>query len=200
MEVVFDLKDTGLSYKTATNLAIYPRNRIEDVNRFAKLYGVNIKKKFTWKVNPSWKGKNQPNTPFPIGPEGIIVKDALTTFIDLQGPVSKKLMKDMLPFCRSLEDREKVAAFTKLGDKSFDTEVVKKNLGVIDLFTVLPSLKLSTEFILQKFPTIMPRYYTIASSSLAHPTDLSMAISLDEWKLPNGTTRQGLVSAFLQDM
>ena len=125
------------------------------------------------------------------------VKEALTTFIDLQGPISKKLMKEILPYCRSLDDRDKVQTYTKLGDKTFDTDIVKKHLGVIDLQSVLPSLKLPTDFILQKFATIMPRYYTIASSSLAHPTDLSMAISLSEWKQPDGTTRQGLTSAFL---
>lgn len=87
-------------------------------------------------------------------------------------------MKELHFYCRSLEDREKIERYTKLGDKSFDAEVTKKNIGMVDILTVLPSLKIKVEFVLQKFPTIMPRYYTIASSSLIHPTDLHMAISL----------------------
>jgi sulfite reductase alpha subunit-like flavoprotein len=117
------------------------------------------------------------------------VGDALTTFIDLQGPISKRLMKEMLPHCRSLEDRDKIERWTKLGDKTFDSDITKKFIGVCDLMAVLPSLKLSAEFILQKFPTIMPRYYTIASSSLAHPTEVSMAISLSSWQMEDGSFR-----------
>jgi sulfite reductase alpha subunit-like flavoprotein len=149
--------------------------------QFAKQFGVNIKRKFKWAKNKEFLGR-QPNTPFPIdSTKGITVAEALTTFIDLQGPISKKLLKDMLPHCRSLEDREKIEVWTKLGDKTFDADILKKQIGVRDLKSVLPSLSIKADFILQKFPTIMPRYYTIASSSLAHPTDLAMAISLTSW-------------------
>lgn len=106
------------------------------------------------------------------------VKKALVTFIDFQGPISKRLLKELHPYCRSLEDREKIEKYTKLGDKTFDAEITKRNIGMTDILSVLPSLKLKTDFVLQKFPTIMPRYYTIASSSLVHPSDLHIAISL----------------------
>ena len=49
----------------------------------------------------------------------------------------------------------------------------------------------------------MPRYYTIASSSLAHPEDLTIAISLSRYEvsLPDGKTmRDGLVSGYLEDI
>lgn len=93
----------------------------------------------------------------------------------------------MHPFARSMDDRDKIQRYTKLGDKTYDVEVVQKKLGLIDLLTIFPSLRLKTEFILQKFPTIMPRYYTIASSSLANPTQLAIAISLSEWTQVDGT-------------
>lgn len=50
--------------------------------KFAKTFGMDLKKKFKWVFNTVFSGK-QPNTPYPIGPEGITVKDALTVFIDL---------------------------------------------------------------------------------------------------------------------
>ena len=50
----------------------------------------------------------------------------------------------------------------------------------------------------------MPRYYTIASSSLAHPTELMIAVSLSRFEvdLGDGTkvTRNGLVSGYLEDI
>jgi sulfite reductase alpha subunit-like flavoprotein len=67
---------------------------------------------------------------------------------------------------------------------------------MIDLKGILPSLFLSIEFILQKLPTIMPRYYTIASSSLANPKDLAIAISLTQMPLADGATKLGLASKY----
>lgn len=49
----------------------------------------------------------------------------------------------------------------------------------------------------------MPRYYTIASSSLAHPEEVTIAISLSRYEvaLPDGKTmRDGLVSGFLEEI
>jgi sulfite reductase alpha subunit-like flavoprotein len=67
---------------------------------------------------------------------------------------------------------------------------------MIDLKGILPSLFLSIEFILQKLPTIMPRYYTIASSSLANPKDLAIAISLTQMPLVDGANKLGLASKY----
>jgi NADPH-ferrihemoprotein reductase len=77
--------------------------------------------------------------------------------------------------------------------------VTKKNLGLQDILVFLPSLRLKIDFILQKFPTIMPRYYTIASSALVHPADLHMAVSLTTYTIHDGSNRQGLASAFFED-
>ena len=46
----------------------------------------------------------------------------------------------------------------------------------------------------------MPRYYTIASSSLAHPTELTIAISLSTIETGLGHTRDGLTSGYLNDI
>ena len=65
----------------------------------------------------------------------------------------------------------------------------------------MPSLKLTANFIFQKCPLIMPRYYTIASSSLAHPEELTIAVSLSRYDVTVGESkikRDGLVSGFLE--
>ena len=46
----------------------------------------------------------------------------------------------------------------------------------------------------------MPRYYTIASSSLAHPNEITLAISLSTIETGIGKTRDGLVSGYLNDL
>lgn len=46
----------------------------------------------------------------------------------------------------------------------------------------------------------MPRYYTIASSTVVHPGQIRIAISLSTFKTQDGSERLGLTSAFLKEM
>jgi len=69
------------------------------------------------------------------------------------------------------------------GNKKYDELFKERGLGLIDLHSVVPSLRLSVDWILQKCNLIMPRYYTIASSSLAHPDAITIAISLSRYEV-----------------
>ena len=91
----------------------------------------------------------------------------------------------------------------KSGSTKYDELFVQRCIGLIDILSVVPSLRLTANFIFQKCQTIMPRYYTIASSSAAFPEDLAIAISLSRYEvsLPEGKfMRDGLVSGYLEDV
>jgi sulfite reductase alpha subunit-like flavoprotein len=49
LEVTFDLQGTGLTYKTATNLAIFPENTEEDIAEVASLLSFDLSKRFIFK-------------------------------------------------------------------------------------------------------------------------------------------------------
>ena len=99
---------------------------------------------------------------------------------------------------RSFYDRLSEAVST--GSKLYDELFIQRKLGLLDILDVVPSLKLTPQFILQKFSSIMPRYYTIVSSSLANPTELTLAISLSTIETGLGKTRDGLVSGYINDI
>ena len=92
----------------------------------------------------------------------------------------------------------------KNGSTLYEELFIKRQVGLIDIQTIVPSLRMKPNFIFQKCSTIMPRYYTIASSSLAHPEDLSIAISLSRYEVTLGdgskVMREGLVSGYLEDI
>ena len=46
----------------------------------------------------------------------------------------------------------------------------------------------------------MPRYYTIASSSIAHPNEIILAISLSVFENGYGKTRHGMASGYWNDI
>jgi sulfite reductase alpha subunit-like flavoprotein len=57
---------------------------------------------------------------------------------------------------------------------------------------------MTLDVLFNKCNKLMPRYYTIASSSKMHPEDCSIAVSLSESKLASGKSKMGQVSAFLK--
>ena len=86
------------------------------------------------------------------------------------------------------------------GSSMYDELFIQQKYGLLDILEVVPSLRLTAQFIVQKCSTIMPRYYTIASSSLAHPNEITIAISLSTIDLTSGKKRDGLASGYLNDI
>lgn len=69
-------------YETAANFAVYPENSQQDVEKFASVFNLNLKRIFKWESNKEFTGK-QKDTPFPLDKKkGITVREALTKFID----------------------------------------------------------------------------------------------------------------------
>lgn len=148
LEVVFDLKGTGLTYTTAANFAIYPTNSQAHVEEFAKQYGFNLDKAFTFTQNFEYRGR-PPKYPFPTGGE-ITYRDALTKFIDLTGAMTKRTLTSLIPLCESQEDKATLQEATKNGSKTYDEVFIKKQLGLIDMKKLLPSLQLTPDVLFQK--------------------------------------------------
>lgn len=166
------------------------------------MFNLDLDTKFNFRANPNFSGRKTKN-PFPIqSNEGMTFREALTKHIDLICPVSKKLLGTLAPFCEAQEDKTLLEAASKNKEK-YEEIFMQRCLGLIDILSVVPSLRLTPDFIFQKCDTIMPRYYTIASSSLAYPEDLCIAISLSRFEVatPDGKVmRDGLVSGYFEEM
>lgn len=104
IEVTYDLKGAGVTYKTATNLAIFPENSIEEVEACAKRLGYNLNQRFVFKANPNSAKKGNAKHPFPTP---TTVREALLKFVDLKGPIRKKLLKDISVHCTDEDEKQK---------------------------------------------------------------------------------------------
>lgn len=57
LEVTYDLEGTGMTYKTATNLALFPKNSEADVRKCAELLGYDLDSTIVFASNPSFASK-----------------------------------------------------------------------------------------------------------------------------------------------
>jgi sulfite reductase alpha subunit-like flavoprotein len=119
LEISYDLKKVGMTYKTATNLALFPGNCEADIAECAKILDLKLSEKFIFVNNPLAKKKDNVKHPF-LTP--MTVKDALEHFVDLRGALRKKTLKDLSEYCQDQEEKEKYIFMTSLHILNIDLQ------------------------------------------------------------------------------
>ena len=105
IEVIFDLRGSGMTYKTGANSAIYALNKDEDVQKFAEMFALDLDQRFCFVKNPAYKGRAAKN-PFPTSDAaGMTVREALTKHLNLTNPIQKKVLTLMINHCEAQEDK-----------------------------------------------------------------------------------------------
>ena len=84
VHIEIDNGPVGVSYRTADNLAMFPENDLETVEKVAKLLGLNLDEVFTLEENEDVDKKIKFKFPFPTP---CSVRTFLTKFCDLQSPI-----------------------------------------------------------------------------------------------------------------
>ena len=102
IEIVYDLKSAGMTYKTATNLAIFPKNSEEDIQECISILGYESDQKFAFINNPLSNKKGTIKHPFATP---MTVRDAIEYFVDLRGPLMKRTVKDLSDYCNDPNEK-----------------------------------------------------------------------------------------------
>ena len=195
--IEIDLKNTGVHYVTADNLAILPENRKIKVTALAKAQGYKLSDVFDLKPVEGEEDSFKLAFPTPC-----TVEEALTLYLDIQGPVKLGMLKHLLPY---VEDEGQRAWLQSILDK--DNRSALKSLhdeeaiSITDLLTdQLSSCRIPWSDFLHIVPFIQPRYYTISSSSNCFPDTVHITVSITEYNLKSGREFVGLTSAYLRDL
>ena len=193
LEVIYDLEGTDLEYHTAANLAVFPENNQEDVDRIIKRFELEKEKEFIFK---NAEGDNEKRKhPFPTP---CTVGEALTKYCELRGPVDRKIFHDLSQYATEEEDKKELERLSQ-NDATEDIEAMKQEFtNIIDIMEEYKSIDMSCAVLLQLIPKMMPRYYTIASSARLSPTKVRMAISLSEITSKKGKKFKGITSEYIE--
>lgn len=194
--IELNLKGVNLHYQTADNLAIIPENSTANVAALAKSQGYDLD--FTFAVQKAANNDDEEEFKHSF-PSPCTVRDALTLYYDIQGPVKQALLKHLLPY---VADAQQLAWLTDILHK--DNRAALKALSeeggksLVDLLTnELSSCKIPLSDILHIVPFIQPRYYTISSSSSVHPDNVHVTISITEFAFKSGKHFTGLASGYV---
>jgi len=194
LHIEIDCASAGINYRTAQNLAIYPENSTDVVNKAANKFNLNLNDIFEVTQNPDVPSKGKFKHPFP---SPIKVRTYLTKFCDLQGALRKKQLKDLAPFCSNEDNKNKLLFLaSNEGKAEYDIQIQSKMKGLLDIIEEF-DIQLSLSNLIQISNLILPRLYTIASSNKQSPGNVHLCVSLQNDALPDGKNKVGLTSAFL---
>lgn len=179
---VVNLAGSDLHYKAGDSLGVFPSNRDEDVAEILKLLGATGEEA----VSPAML-----KLPAPVS-----LREVLTHKVALASPTRKILEtlaskaadpaeKAKLTGLLTPEAKEVLATF--LDDREY-----------IDILSEFPSARLTPQEFVDHLRKLMPRLYSIASSSRVFPTEIHLTVAVVRYET-NHRPRFGVCSTFMAD-
>jgi NADPH-ferrihemoprotein reductase len=164
MEV--SLEGSGLSYQTGDHLAVWPTNADREVDRLLRILGIDDKRSTVVKISST-----DPTTKIPV-PTPTTYEAILRYYLEICAPVSRQSLPTLAQFAPTEQAK---AEMLRIGnDKDgFQDSVARYCLNIAQVMEAVsggsPWSTVPFSFILETFNHIVPRYYSISSSSKLYP-------------------------------
>ena len=179
---VVSLAGSGLHYKAGDSLGVFPSNRAEEVAEIIQRLGA------TGDELVSPQALKLP-APMPL-------RDVLTHKVALAGP-PRRIIETLAAKATAPAEQAKLTAL--LAPESKEALVAfLDDREFVDLLAEFPSAKLTPQEFVDHQRRLMPRLYSIASSSHVHPQEIHLTVAVVRYQT-NGRARAGVCSTFLAD-
>ncbi|SPQ96273.1 unnamed protein product (mitochondrion) [Plasmodiophora brassicae] len=161
----------GLSYNPGDVLGIYCPNSPKAVDTVLEQLGLGDGSR-VFKI----ESKQRSHLPSPCS-----IRDVLLYCCDLRSPLKKSFIKMLAAHCSVQDERD---AILRLDD-------AERLLSLDALLRKFPSCRPPIVSLLDQLPSLKPRYYSISSSPICHPSSAHIAFTV----LPDG-----LCSSWMHDL
>ncbi|OQS05712.1 Hydroxylamine reductase [Thraustotheca clavata] len=189
----------GMTYQTGDHVQIVYKNPDSLVERAARCLRLDL----DTIVQMQPLEDNLPKT-FPTTAP-VTVRAILRDYLDLASPPSRSFLEGLSALCTNPEEAaylQNLAEDMGVGNlymRYVSGGMLREPFTLIDVLEDHPSIKIRLDHLLGNVRPIMPRYYSICSSHLQHPTTIQVSYMVDQWyctKDPN-TVVQGAAAGFL---
>ena len=179
---VVSLAGSGLHYKAGDSLGVFPCNRPEDVAEIIQRLGVTGNEL----VSPQALKLPAPQ----------MLREVLSNRVALAGP-TRKIIETLAGKATAPDEKAKLIGLLAPESKEVLTAFLDDR-EFVDLLAEFPSAKLTPQELVDHQRRLMPRLYSIASSSRVHPTEIHLTVAVVRYQT-NGRNRAGVCSTFLAD-
>lgn len=177
---VVSLAGSGLHYKAGDSLGVFPTNRPSEVAEILERLGAT---------------GDEP-VMLPKATAAISLRDALTSKLALAGP-TRKIVETLAGKATNLDEKAKLTGLLAPESKEVLTAFLDDR-EFVDLLAEFPSAKLTAQEFVDHLRKLMPRLYSIASSSKVYPTEIHLTVAIVRYET-NKRVRHGVCSTFMAD-
>ncbi|EFY84585.1 NADPH-cytochrome P450 reductase [Metarhizium acridum CQMa 102] len=188
-----DITGSDLSYHTGDHAALWPMNPNEEVVRLLGALGLLDKQEKVIRIRPRLPMASLPPSPTTYGA-------LFRHYLDICGPISRDLVAALAPFAPDATGR---AEMVRLGsDKAkFAEEVTRPHMNLATLLNAVGRGmtwdKVPLPILIEGIPRLSPRYYSISSSSLEEPRNMSITAVVEARQVSRGRRFYGVATNYL---
>ena len=180
---------SDMTYSAGDYLAILPLNPKESIRRATKYFGLAWDSMLTI----SSPGPTTLPTETPIS-----AIDLLGAYVELAQPASKRNVLALVDATRDENTKKELA---RLADEAFTDEITAKRVSVLDLLERFPSVQLPLGVFLKMQPPMRVRQYSISSSPLWNPNNVTLTYSVVDQPALSGQGRYvGVATSYLASL
>jgi sulfite reductase (NADPH) flavoprotein alpha-component len=179
---VVDLRGSGLHYKAGDSLGIFPSNRKSEVDEILQKLGASGDEM----VSPAALKLPAPAT----------LRWVLTDKLALSKP-TRKFVEALAAKATNADEKARLAGLLAPESKDMLTSFLEQR-EFVDLLEEFPSARLTVQEFVEHLRKLMPRLYSIASSSKVYPSDVHLTVAIVRYET-NHRKRVGVCSTFLSD-
>lgn len=182
----------GAVYASGDHLGVIPENPSDAVELAAELCNRELSDIVLIKSLQEVPQKKK----LPIGIP-ISVRDLLTIYVDLLGPLTRRELRLLAHHCPCPPERK---ALEELMGSKFSDEILAKECSFLQICQDFRSIRCSLDLLLSARPLLKPRYYSISSSPLVNTDRFSITVGAGKQRTAEGCIRTKLCSSFLANV
>lgn len=159
-------------YVAGDHVAIYAVNQADIVEALGKRLGIDLDTVITFTATDEDAKKK---TPFPCP---TTFRTALSYYVDIMGLPKTNIIRELAN--HASDDKEKARLMkmaSKEGKVDYAKYVIAEQRSLLQILNDLKSVKPPADLLLELLPRLQPRYYSISSSSKAHPNQIHVTAS-----------------------
>jgi sulfite reductase (NADPH) flavoprotein alpha-component len=179
---IVDISGSGLHYKAGDSLGVFPSNRASEVEEILQRLGATGEEP----VSPAQLKLIAP----------ISLREALTVRLALAKP-TRKIVETLAAKASDPQQKAKLEGLLAPESKDLLAGMLEER-EFVDLLAEYPSARLTPQEFVDHLRKLMPRLYSIASSSRVYPTEIHLTVAIVRYET-NHRERVGVCSTFLAD-
>ncbi|XP_063065983.1 NADPH-dependent diflavin oxidoreductase 1 [Engraulis encrasicolus] len=195
--IEFDISGSNIEFSAGDVVMMRPCNAAEDVEQFCQIMRLDPESQFTLQSTDD-------TTALPSRlPQPCSVRYLVESFLDIAAVPRRSFFELLATFATNELEREKLTEFSSAqGQDELYTYCNRPRRTALEVLADFPhtTAELKVDYLLDLFPEIQPRSFSIASSLLAHPNRLQILLAVVRYKTRMHKPRKGLCSSWLASL